>query len=192
MTTPRPSETSGADFTHHAKCPPIAPLAEVVARLERAGFALALGGSGLLAALGLSDTVRDWDLTTDAAQDETRAVVADLEPTLAGPSGVHADHKVMLPSREIELICRFAFHVKGGVVRIPTVVTRHWRGIPVGSAEAWAVAYALMDRGEKSERLFTWLAAHGADSGVVARLLAEPLSPALAARLGALSTSRTA
>ncbi|MBI3539408.1 MAG: hypothetical protein HY076_03950 [Candidatus Eisenbacteria bacterium] len=172
MTTPRPSETSGADFTHHAKCPPIAPLAEVVARLERAGFALALGGSGLLAALGLSDTVRDWDLTTDAAQDETRAVVADLEPT--------------------ELICRFAFHVKGGVVRIPTVVTRHWRGIPVGSAEAWAVAYALMDRGEKSERLFTWLAAHGADSGVVARLLAEPLSPALAARLGALSTSRTA
>ena len=150
-----------------------------------------LGGSGLLAALGLADHVRDWDLTTDATQAEIEALVRDLAPELAGPSGVHADHKVMLPSIDSEVICRFAFHVEGGVVRIPTVVTRRWQETPIGSAEAWAVAYALMDRVEKSERLFAWLEMQGGNEAALARLRAEPLPPALTRRLSEI-TSRNA
>ena len=171
------------------KHPPIAPLHALLERFERAGIEVALGGSGLLAALGLADHVRDWDLTTDATQAEIEALVRDLVPELAGPSGVHADHKVMLPSVDSEVICRFAFHVEGGVVSIPTVVTGRWRGAPVGSAEAWAVAYALMDRVEKSERLFAWLETQGGNDAALARLRAEPLPRALAARLSALTSS---
>ena len=59
-------------------------------------------------------------------------------------------------------------------------------GIPLGSPEAWAVAYALLGRDGKLERLMRWLAARGADPGVIARLRAEPLPPALAARLESL------
>jgi len=173
------------------KHPPLAPLHALLERFERAGIEVALGGSGLLAALGLADHVRDWDLTTDATQAEIEALVQDLAPELAGPSGVHADHKVMLPSIESEVICRFAFHVEGGVVRIPTVVTGRWQGTPLGSAEAWAVAYALMDRGEKSERLFTWLETQGGNDAALARLRAEPLPAPLARRLAGI-TSRNA
>ena len=52
--------------------PPLRPLLVLVERLERAGIVVALGGSGLLATLGLTDAVRDWDLTTDAGLDAVR------------------------------------------------------------------------------------------------------------------------
>ena len=44
----------------------------------------ALGGSGLLAALGLAHTVRDWDLTTDEPLGCLIPLVADLELRLRG------------------------------------------------------------------------------------------------------------
>jgi hypothetical protein len=179
------------DFTHHVKSPPLPPLLEVIGRLERAGIEVALGGSGLLAALGLSDTVRDWDLTTEAEQPRVRECLADLDTRLAGPGGVHADHKVMLPALEIECICRFAFHVDGAIVRIPTVVTRRWRGVPVASPEAWAIAYAVLGRAEKSERLFAWLEACGPDATIVARLLEEPLPAQLGRRLADITSRNT-
>jgi hypothetical protein len=75
-------------------------------------------------------------------------------------------------------------------VRIPTRVTARWRELPVGSPEGWAVAYALMGelesaprRTERAELLFAHLAAHGADAGTIAFLLAQPLPVELAARL---------
>jgi hypothetical protein len=40
---------------------------DVIAALQVHGVVAAVGGSGLLAALGLVDQVRDWDVTTDAA-----------------------------------------------------------------------------------------------------------------------------
>jgi hypothetical protein len=52
------------------------------------------------------------------------------------------------------------------------------------------VAYALLGREEKSERLLRWLAARGADARVVSRLLAEPLPEDLAARLKATAAAR--
>lgn len=179
------------DFMQNVKSPPLPPLHDVIGRLERAGITAALGGSGLLAALGLATEVRDWDLTTDASQGEVAAALAGLDQELAGSSGVHADHKVMLPGVSVEVICRFAFHVKGGVVRIPTRVTRRWQDVPVGSPEAWAVAYALLDRPAKADLLWSWLAGRTADLEVVERLLAQPLPESVAARLAAL-TSRNA
>ena len=71
-------------------------------------------------------------------------------------------------------------------MRIPTIVSARREGIPLGSPEAWAVAYALLERPEKSQRLLQWLQARGADARAVVRLLAEPLPVPLAARLAAL------
>jgi hypothetical protein len=173
--------------------PPFPALREVVATLESAGIECALGGSGLLASLGLETVVRDWDLTTDQPLEVVRAALTRYAPEHMGPNGVHADDKLMILEHSIECIVRFAFHSEGRVVRIPTLVRARWSGVPIGSAEAWAVAYALMGREEKSRRLFDHLEHVGADGEAVRRLFAEPLPDALRKLLSALpiAPSRT-
>jgi hypothetical protein len=165
----------------------------LVAALERAGVGCVLGGSGLLMALGLVDEVHDWDLQTDASDDEVRAALAGYETTHHGNDALHADSKVVVPAAHAEVICRFAFFAPAGVVRLPALASGAWRGVPLASPEVWAVAYALLAAGEgsarrleRSERLFSRLSAHGADSAAVRALVAEPLPPPLAARLAAL------
>jgi hypothetical protein len=194
VTEPR----AARDFTHHVKCPPTAPLRAVIESLERAGVPCALGGSGLLAALGLIDRVNDWDLTCDADPAEVAAALAGRRATLHGNDLLHADHKLALEAERIEVICRFAFHVKQGVVRLPSVISGRAGGVPLGSPEVWAVAYALLAEGEASERrrvrtelLFTHLGRHGADPGVVRRLLEQPLPAEVAERLRALPPRTT-
>jgi hypothetical protein len=174
---------------HLKSAPPLGPLLAVSERMERAGLVLALGGSGLLAALGLADTVADWDLTTDARLDQVTAALAGEPFTHKGSDDLHADQKLMLAGGSIEVILGFAFHTPRGVVHIPTRPSGRWNDIPIGSPEAWAVAYHLLGRGEKSEALWRALASRGADPEAVALLLREPLSPELAARLRDLRTS---
>jgi hypothetical protein len=131
--------------------PPFDCLYLVSSHLSASGIEHALGGSGLMHALGLEERVCDWDITTDAPPETVHAALRDLAPTLHGNSGIHADHKVVCFEGAVEVICRFAFFAPGGLVRIPTIVTGMWRGIPLGSPEAWAVAYLLM-REEKPGR----------------------------------------
>lgn len=168
--------------------PPLAGAHEIVTRLERVGIAVALGGSGLLAALGLATTVHDWDLTTDAPRDPVEAALEGIAWDYKGSDELHADEKLMVPSLELEIIRGFAFFTPGGIVRIPTLVTRRWAGLPVGSPVAWAVAYALLGREPKCEALFEWLARNGADHEAHEALLAQPLPEVLAERLRALPT----
>lgn len=180
--------------------PPLEPLRAALGTLERAGVPHALGGSGLLAALGLVDRVNDWDVTCEAGLETLEALFAGQPSAPFGNSGCHADHKLVLRGGEIELIARFAFVVEGGVVRIPTRVTRAWQGVPVGSPEAWAVAYSLMGaydeeahrerRRARAETLFAWLGSRGADAETVRALLKQPLPGPLAARLAALPAAR--
>lgn len=175
---------------HHVKSiPPLPRLLATVERLERSGIVVALGGSGLLAALGLIDEVRDWDLTTDSSAESVRAALRGEPLTHKGQDELHADQKLMLAGGTIEVILGFAFHTEGGVVHIPTVVTGRWQGVPLGSPECWAVAYDLLAHPTKSEMVFDHLAGRGADGVMVARLLREPLPAPLAARLARLPTS---
>ncbi|HVP15022.1 MAG TPA: hypothetical protein VMS88_05735 [Terriglobales bacterium] len=166
--------------------PPLEPLLEILARLEAEGIACALGGSGLLAALGLADVVRDWDLTAEASLECLIPIARGMPFETAGSDALHADAKLMFPAERIEVIARFAFHVPGGVVRIPTVVTGRWRGVPLGSPEAWALAYDLLGRAGKRDLLLDYLRARGHDRGMVARLLAQPLPEGIARTLAAL------
>jgi len=166
--------------------PPLEPLLEIVARLEREGIVCALGGSGLLAALELADTVRDWDLTAEAPLERLLPIAHGWHYQTAGSDDLHADAKLMFPGRAVEVIAQFAFRVPGGAVRIPTVVTGRWRGVPLGSPEAWAVAYDLLDRPAKRDLLLGHLRARGHDPAVVERLLAEPLPERTARWIAAL------
>jgi len=166
--------------------PPFAGAHDIVARLEAAGIEVALGGSGLLAALGLTRIVHDWDLTTDAPRAAVESALVGLAWMDKGSDALHADEKLMFPDRALEIIRGFAFFVPGGVVHIPTRVTGRWNELPLGSPEAWAVAYALLGRDEKSGMLFDWLRRHGADSGAIEVLLGQPLPDAVAAKLRAL------
>jgi hypothetical protein len=161
-------------------------LLEVHGRLSDAGIVHSLGGSGLLAAHGLVDRVRDWDLTTDATLDRLLPVVDELRPAYVGSSGRHSDSKLVFDGGTVELIVRFALVNENRVARIPTFVRGAWEGIPLGSLEAWAVAYALMERTHRSEPMFLHLESRGADASALHRLLREPLPEPLARRLAAL------
>jgi hypothetical protein len=169
--------------------PPLEALLVLVARLEAAGIPCALGGSGLLAALGLTETVRDWDLTVDAPLDRLVPLADGWPFETAGSSGVHADAKLMFPAHSIEVIARFAFHGPRGVIRIPTVVAGRWRRVPLGSPEAWLAAYHLLERPAKRDLLLGHLRARGHDVGLIERLMAEPLPRELAGMLDSLRAS---
>ncbi len=162
-------------MTAEPSTPPLEPLLAMVRRIERARIVCALGGSGLLVALGLAETARDWDLTADAPLEAVIPLAEGYAFETSGPGGVHADSKLVLPELGIEVIARFAFHGPAGVIRMPTVVTRRWHGVPLGSPEAWAVAYHLLGRPEKRDLLLGHLRAKGHDAHTVARLLAQPL-----------------
>jgi hypothetical protein len=166
--------------------PPLAPLREIVTTLESAGIVCALGGSGLLASLGLETVIHDWDLTMDAPLENVRKTLERHAPEHTGPNGVHADNKLVISSHATECIVRFAFRVERGVAHIPTEVASEWNGVPVSRAEAWAVAYALLGRAEKSQRLFAHLRTHGAKAEFVGRLREEPLPPELLDALAGL------
>ena len=173
--------------------PPFEQLADAGARLDAAELGWALGGSGLLHALGLADHVGDWDLQTDASPEDCEAALAGRPYERFAANGCHADYKLTLKDADAEIIIRFAFATPRGVVRIPTRVSGHWRGMPLASPEGWAVAYWLLGeldgvpaRTAKAERLLAHLAMHGADRARLTELLAQPLPAALASRLEAL------
>jgi hypothetical protein len=170
--------------------PPIESLYSAFARLTAAGVPCALGASGLLASLGLVDHVRDWDLTAEGDVRAIAALFADLPHELAGHSGIHADHKVMLPGESVEVIVNFAFAVEGPVIRIPTLVRGTWNGVATASPECWAVAYWLMGeyegvprRRERAELLFDYVEENGPDPEALRLLLAQPLPEFITRRL---------
>ncbi len=173
--------------------PPFEHLLTAGASLTESGHEWALGGSGLLFALGLADHVGDWDLQTDASADACEQVFAHHRYERFDANGCHADHKLTLHDAAVEIIIRFAFTTPLGVVRVPTRVSGWWREVPVASPEGWVVAYwllgeldALPERTAKAERLLSRLAISGADAGRIAELLAQPLPEPLAERLRGL------
>jgi hypothetical protein len=164
--------------------------------MDAAGIPWAIGASGLLASLGLVDQVNDWDVQVDRDPEPLRALYPDLPYTFHGHGGCHADWKLAFEAERTELIPHFAFFVRGGIVRVRMHDSTTWHGLPIASPEGWAVAYGIMGmldepslrerRAARSELLFAWLAANGADDARVRELLAEPLPESMATRLAAL------
>jgi hypothetical protein len=185
------SHGHGGAAGRESALPPFAALEKVAARLEKHGFTYALGASGLLHAHGLVARVGDWDVTTDAPLDDVRAAFEGVPHEFCGNSGIHTDHKLRLEQGDVELIVRMSLGLPAGEIRIPTLVHGEWRGVPLGSLEAWAVAYALMDRPERTETAFAALLARGADREAVLAMRAQPLPLALDDRLADLPIRET-
>lgn len=145
--------------------PPMDALQLLFCAFERHGIPASLGGSGLLAALGLVDRVRDWDVTTDADPSAVEAVLADLElPCTRAPRrepfATQGCFVVDAGEHSIDVLARFAFDTPAGVVPIATVTSGTWRGVPLGGVQEWALAYRLMGRPDRAAALEGWLSVH--------------------------------
>lgn len=156
--------------------PPLEPLRVVTSRLDAAGIEWAVGGSGLLAALGLVDRVNDWDVQVESNAEPLQFLFATLPHSFHGHGGCHADWKLSFDEQRTEVIPRFAFFVPREAVtgfsvpdgtsgsgaspaasaplvaRIRMQVSGHWRGLPIASPEGWACAYWLMGRYDEPEQ----------------------------------------
>jgi hypothetical protein len=127
--------------------------------LQDRGVVVAVGGSGLLAALGLVEEVRDWDLTTDADPADVAEVLAQagwpFRPA-AVRDGIYRTRErfvVDADDHEVDVLVGFAAVEDGRVVTFPTRVTGHWLGLPMADPEIWAHAYRAIGRPARAELL---------------------------------------
>lgn len=144
--------------------PSIDVVERVVQTLHAHDLAPALGGSGLLVALGLAETANDWDLTVDAPENAVRTALDNGRFSFRDETT--ADHLYATERRfvidggdhSIDLLVGFALRSSDGVVRLPTRVTGWWNGLPLADPVVWERAYALLDRPAKAAALRRWLA----------------------------------
>lgn len=158
-----PLEPMAARSDHPPVVPPDAAVRRVLSALGARGIEAAIGGSGLLAALGLVDRVNDWDVTTDAPAEIVRAALDDTGLVYRAATvrdGTYATRErfvVATDDHEIDVIVGFAAIVDGRVVAFPTRVTGEWRGLPLADPAVWADAYRHIGRSERADLLRRWL-----------------------------------
>ncbi len=131
----------------------------VQSALTDAGIRSVVGGSGLLASLGLVDTVHDWDLVTDEDDAAVAAVLralglpSDAEATDSGGYATRAVHRLERDGERVDLLVGFAIRTPDGIVPIPAAPGDTWRGLTMARPEDWRVAYSAMGRTEKAALL---------------------------------------
>jgi hypothetical protein len=143
------------------RTPSLPALIQIGNRLHQHDVIFALGGSGLLASLGLVDDVRDWDLTTDASWEKVKPALEGLNYTLIPPNGIFATQylcQIRIDTTVIELMGSFAIYTSAGTKHaVRTRILRYWNNVPVGCPEEWARAYDLIGRPEKAQLLQNYL-----------------------------------
>lgn len=134
----------------------------VIGSLEESGIEAAIGGSGLLAALGLTEEVRDWDVTTDGPVSTVEVALGRVGfpyRARAAGEGVFASvacYVVDGGSHEVDVIVGFGVRLDGRTIELPTRVSGIWRGLPLADPAVWERAYRLLGNGEKAELLSRW------------------------------------
>jgi hypothetical protein len=124
----------------------------------------ALGGSGLLVALGLTETARDWDLTVDAPEHVVRAALRDTGLSFrdgtarGGRYATECRFVIDGGDHSVDLLVGFALYGPSGIETLPTRISGHWNGLPLADPAVWARAYRLLDRPAKARALERWLA----------------------------------
>ena len=132
---------------------------ELQAALRDAGIGSVVGGSGLLAWLGLAGTVNDWDLVTDADEAAVAEVLralglpADPEDGDSAAYATRALHRLERDGEQVDLLVGFAIRTADGAVSIPAVPGGSWLGLTMARPEDWRVAYRAMGRTEKAALL---------------------------------------
>ncbi|GGA02852.1 hypothetical protein GCM10008018_56150 [Paenibacillus marchantiophytorum] len=153
----------------------IKELQGVASLLVQNQIAYTLGGSGLLASLGLIEQVNDWDLLVDCSLEKLKAV---LEPypyseQKSGDYPFASQFRLQLIEQNIDIIGNFALHSSSGTVTFPLTASSTWHGIHVGAPEIWFVAYKLMGRDAKAELLFNYLLRNEINESAVKRFIEE-------------------
>ncbi|PXY33459.1 hypothetical protein BAY59_10245 [Prauserella coralliicola] len=127
------------------------PVVRVVTALRAAGLNPAVGGSGLLVALGLAEVANDWDVTVDA----------DAETVREALDAASLTYRELDQGRYVidgvDVMVNFALTGPAGVEALPTRVTGEWQGLPIGDPEVWARAYRLLGREAKADLLERYL-----------------------------------
>ena len=158
--------------------PSLTALHLVSTTLTRARIPHALGGSGLLAALGLADRVRDWDLTTDCSPQEVLGSLPNVGAAVLGPNGPFLTQglvRLNLDGAAFDIICRFAIRHERGAWAFPTIRGGIWQAVPLSRPEPWLVAYMLLGREPRVAALRQHLREVGADAEVIRRLRRDSL-----------------
>lgn len=159
--------------------PDIENLIGITEKLEQSGISYSLGGSGLLLSLGLTDSVHDWDIMTEAPKDRFMAALQNYEVAdiTSGDYPFGSEYKLLFHKEnpQVEAIGGFSIYSDNGLCRMPSIPVCRWNGIQVGSPEVWYVAYALMHRKEKADSLLSFLKEKGADQAILEKLKTEPL-----------------
>lgn len=143
-----------------SRTPPLETVRALQAALAEAGVPSVVGGSGLLAALGLVSEARDWDLVLPAGSVETaeRVLAAlGLEATRA-PEGhpLYATEAMLAVDggdHTIDVLVGFALRTPDGTVAIPAREGGMWRGLVMARTDDWAVAYRAMGRDARADLL---------------------------------------
>ncbi|MFC0682036.1 hypothetical protein ACFFGH_29745 [Lysobacter korlensis] len=141
------------------RLPPMDLVASVQAALRDAGIGSVVGGSGLLASMGLVDTVNDWDLVTDAEERAVQVVLRALglpdapDPGDATGFATRALHRLERAGEQVDLLVGFAIRTSDTVVHIPAAPGESWRGLTMARPADWVLAYRAMGRTEKAALL---------------------------------------
>jgi hypothetical protein len=145
------------------RIPPLTVVSAVITALHAHDAVAAVGGSGLLASLGLTDEVRDWDVTTDAPAEVVdvalRSTGLDYGRAVSGDAryATRARFAVTTADHQVEVLVGFAIHDGTQVVALPTRVSGTWRGLPMADPSVWLAAYRLLGRQKQAAWLETWL-----------------------------------
>lgn len=142
--------------------PPLEPVRLLFAAFERHRISAAVGGSALLAAHGLTEQVRGWDVTTEADPEVVEPLLVELglayqRARQQVPYASAACFVIDAGDHSIDVIARFALSTPTGVVSVRTRRAGMWQGMPLGDAQQWASAYRLMERTDAAEALERWL-----------------------------------
>jgi hypothetical protein len=146
-----------------ASTPPLAVVRTVIRALEQRGAVAAVGGSGLLLALGLTDTARDWDVTTDTEVTTVETALRSTGlpfrrvPAGDGSYATRARFLVQGEDHEVDVLVGFAVRIGDDDRGFPTRVTHTWQGLPMGDPEVWLAAYRALGRPERALALERWL-----------------------------------
>jgi hypothetical protein len=142
--------------------PDLTVVREILSCFDDHGIVGAIGGSGLLAALGLTKVVRDWDITTDGAPSSVeRALVEVGYPFRRGAveAGIFASdalYVVDAETHEVDVIVGFAVRIEDRKIELPTRVTGTWRSLPIADPNIWEQAYRAMGETAKADLLDSW------------------------------------
>jgi hypothetical protein len=162
-------------------------LMSVVKILDQNNIKYALGGSGLLLSLGLTDKVNDWDITIEIPKNDLLNILKfnELKEIESGDHPFFSKYKFLIHNfnPKVEIIGYFSIKTENGVCNLPSISVRKWRGIQIGSPEVWYVAYSLMNRIEKANKLFYYLKVNGANENIINLMLKEPMPDFLKLRL---------